>query len=782
MSADKASNHRASEERLSNAVLLAARDYTRRGWRVVPVIPGQKGVALSGWQAMRLDEDDLPKWFGALGGGRGGLYHNIGVLLGEPSGGLVDVDCDVREAREAAAELLPATGLVSGRVGNPASHYWYRIEGELPATAKFGDAGTGASGHHRMLIELRSTGQQTVVPPSAHPSGETLRWERGSITQGEPGVAPARDLRAAVARVAAVALLARHWTGEGQRDEAAKDLAGLLLHGGWAADEVDDFILLVARIAGDEEWRRRRKARGTARKLAEGGAVTGGSALAKRLTGNAGDGERIVAQVRAWLGLSGLGSAQVSPFPHDGQLSIQGGHSYRLAPLSEDGPLEPARRIRSVAYSMVEVKEIVWLWQGRIPLGTITVLDGDPGLGKSLLTIDLAARVTTGQEMPDGTPGVDGGVVLLSAEDAPGATIAPRLLAAGADMARVEDVRGADEWDAVTGQHFTSDFRIPRDIPLLEDVIQRQAVRLVVIDPLMAYLDMTVNSWRDQDVRSALAPLAALAEQTGAAVLILRHLNKASGMSAIQRGGGSIGIIAAARSGLLVAKHPDNPDHERVLAALKSNLGPPMPSLRYRLVPSSTHHTVPVVEWMGACEWSAAQLVAVRLEGKDDASPTKVESAAAWLREALADGPRPVSDVEQEALDAGFSETSLKRGRARLRVVSEHVGQREGGYWQLRLPNSTEQTSETGLKNAIPAQGGQPERVASLSDGDPLEQSGELGTTGTDAERCPVTGRPHEYAQLRDAEGRPVCVECGYVRYDAIMRDNKSDDGQGAQS
>ena len=88
--------------------------------------------------------------------------------------------------------------------------------------------------------------------------------------------------------------------------------------------------------------------------------------------------------------------------------------------------------------------------------------------------------------------------------------------------------------------------------------------RLVVIDPLMAYLDSTVNSWSDQHVRAAFAPLTALAERTGAAILILRHLNKATGMSALHRGGGSIGIVAAARSGLLVAKHPDNPEDERI--------------------------------------------------------------------------------------------------------------------------------------------------------------------------------------------------------------------------
>ena len=157
-----------------------------------------------------------------------------------------------------------------------------------------------------MLIELRATGCQTIAPPSIHPSGELVRWERDkSATYGAPGAVAVPELTRAVAKVAAVALLARHWPAVGERDEAAKDLAGLLLRGGWAEDEVDDFTRLTAKIAGDEEWRQRGKARGTARKLAEGAHVTGGRSLAARLSGHGADGVRIVARLVVWLGLRG---------------------------------------------------------------------------------------------------------------------------------------------------------------------------------------------------------------------------------------------------------------------------------------------------------------------------------------------------------------------------------------------------------------------------------------------------------------------------------------------
>ena len=130
-----------------------------------------------------------------------------------------------------------------------------------------------------------------------------------------------------------------------------------------------------------------------------------------------------------------------------------------------------------VGVSSSEVRGTVvnWLWQGRIPLGKITMLDGDPGLGKSLLTIDLTARVTRGRLMPDDSPGIvgGGGVVLLSGEDDAADTVRPRLDAAGADVTRVLIVHAAPALDTNTGEMVTRAFVLPRDIPVLEAAIQR---------------------------------------------------------------------------------------------------------------------------------------------------------------------------------------------------------------------------------------------------------------------------------------------------------------------
>src|SRR5262249_8218950 len=215
--------------------------------------------------------------------------------------------------------------------------------------------------------------------------------------------------------------------------------------------------------------------------------------------------------------------------------------------------------------SDVTPQPVRWLWRGRIRIGKLTVLDGDSGLGKSLLSTDLAARISKARLMPDNTANDlrdPAGVVILSAEDDPSDTICPRLKATGADLSRIVLLAGLRDSDSV---------RLPTlaDLEAIRHAITLVNAKLVIIDPLMAYLPGRVDSHRDQDIRSSLAPLAALAAETGVAVLVIRHLNKTEGKNALYRGGGSIGIIGAARSGLLVAQDPED-EERRILAVTKS--------------------------------------------------------------------------------------------------------------------------------------------------------------------------------------------------------------------
>jgi hypothetical protein len=322
----------------------------------------------------------------------------------------------------------------------------------------------------------------------------------------------------------------------------------------------------------------------------------------------------------------------------------------------------------------VTPRAVSWLWAGRIPLGKITILDGDPDVGKSTITLDLAARVSTGAPMPDGTPGVSGGVVLLSAEDDAADTIVPRLNAACADLSRIRLLQGVKDERGETRLAV-----LPADLDSLEWAIHETEAVLVVVDPLMAVLDAKTNAHRDQDVRRALAPLARLSERLGVALLVVRHLNKSGGGHALYRGGGSIGIIGAARSGLLAARDPDD-ESRRVLAVTKANLAGRAQSLAYSLVKDGD--TVRV-EWLGASAHSASSLLAVPL---DDDERSALEAAIDFLASELRDRPAAPKDLQLRARAAGIADATLRRAKERLGVVARKTGMRDGWVWQLPSP------------------------------------------------------------------------------------------------
>lgn len=330
----------------------------------------------------------------------------------------------------------------------------------------------------------------------------------------------------------------------------------------------------------------------------------------------------------------------------------------------------------------VEPERVRWLWAGRIPLGKLTVLDGDPGLGKSLLCADIAARVSTGAAMPDGTPGVAGGagVVLLSAEDGLADTIRPRLEAAGADLTRVLHLTAVPYEAPDTGQLHEADVILPRDLPKVEAAVVHMEAALVVIDPIMAYLDGDVNAHRDQDVRGALRQFAALAERTGAAIVVVRHLNKLAGGNPLYRGGGSIGIIGAARSGLLVARHPDD-EHLRVVASTKNNLARPLPALTFTV--ADTSDEVPHVLWGDTSNLTAHDLLA-QPQPPDAEARSRTDEASEWLRTYLSRGEQPANDVIAAARSAGIGEKPLRRARERLCVTRrEGFGPGSHVLWAL---------------------------------------------------------------------------------------------------
>lgn len=327
------------------------------------------------------------------------------------------------------------------------------------------------------------------------------------------------------------------------------------------------------------------------------------------------------------------------------------------------------RRMAGVTPQRVE-----WLWPGRIPFGKLTIIDGHPGQGKSTLTMALIAACSTGETFPGRGPAVPFSSILLSAEDGVEDTIAPRLMAHGADMERV----------AVLESVLTDDpdyperpWRLPDDLDRLRYAVGALDARLVVIDPLMAFLAGKIDSHRDQDVRRALHPLSILAEDTGAAVVIVRHLTKSGAGPAVTRGGGSVGISGAARSVLVVATDPQDPAGERrIVASAKSNLGAPPSALAFYMDPDPDYGCAHL-SWVGESHHTAETVLA-HLDAED---VSEVGRAAEWLKSALGEAPIPVGELLPKARQAGIQDKHLAKARRLLGLAEILEGPTV--YWQL---------------------------------------------------------------------------------------------------
>ncbi|HEY2787003.1 MAG TPA: AAA family ATPase [Fimbriiglobus sp.] len=315
-----------------------------------------------------------------------------------------------------------------------------------------------------------------------------------------------------------------------------------------------------------------------------------------------------------------------------------------------------------------------WLWQPYLAFGTVAVLDGDPGVGKSFLTLDLAARLTSGQPMPDGKIAAprDGGhsVLVVSAEDCLETTIIPRYYAAGGDIKRFGAFGG------ISNRKLNPVASFPRDFERLVESLCKTPRSFVILDPLAALVPQDVSANLDQAIRECLTPFAYIAAETRACFLFVRHLNKASGRRAIYRGSGSIGIAAAARSTLLAGKHPDDPDR-RVLTQVKNNLGPEGPAIGFRLTPG---FRIPTITWDGPTNLAPDDLV------RNDASTGASKIAESWLRKLLAHGPVRATEVEAKALTQGISYATLRVVKKRLDVDSRRIEDGRKAYWAWDMP------------------------------------------------------------------------------------------------
>ena len=310
-----------------------------------------------------------------------------------------------------------------------------------------------------------------------------------------------------------------------------------------------------------------------------------------------------------------------------------------------------------IRMSDIQPEEVQWLWYPYIPLGKLTVIQGDPGEGKTTFVLAMIAALTKGEALPEREPLDPVNILYQTAEDGLADTIRPRLDALGADCSRVLVI------DESKRELSLSDERI-------RQAMEETGAKLLVLDPLQAYLGAEVDMHRANEVRPILKRLGAVAEQMGCAVILIRHLNKMQGQKSGHRGMGSVDFQAAARSVLLVGRTKEDPQL-RIVVPDKSSLAPEGESIAFALDPELGF------QWKGYCAYNAEEL----LGGSTKQVQTKTMQAEETLRNLL-DKPAPAEEILRRITAAGISERTLMTAKKNLGVLSE----KRGAQWFWRLP------------------------------------------------------------------------------------------------
>jgi hypothetical protein len=271
-------------------------------------------------------------------------------------------------------------------------------------------------------------------------------------------------------------------------------------------------------------------------------------------------------------------------------------------------PASPQDEPVGILLSEVKPEAIHWIWPGWIALRKLHTFDGDPGLGKSTLLFHLIARLTSGEVMPgEERTYTTGGAVLICLEDGLEDTIQPRLAKAGADLSKVVSI-GFIKYTDENGVEHERPFNLAVDGHILEAAIKRVDAKFVMVDPVMAILGGK-DIYKDNEVRSALAPLKEIAERCNVAIVMIRHITKGGSDKAIYLGGGSIAFIGLSRLGWLAVRNPDN-ENQCILANIKNNLGKPAPKLLYSIVSEvGSNDERPYIRWEGVSSHSDQELM-----------------------------------------------------------------------------------------------------------------------------------------------------------------------------
>ena len=323
---------------------------------------------------------------------------------------------------------------------------------------------------------------------------------------------------------------------------------------------------------------------------------------------------------------------------------------------------EPSKpeTVKIIRMSDVELTPVEWLWKPYLPFGKLSVLQGNPGEGKTYFAMHLAAACTNGKLLPNMERMEPFNVIYQTAEDGLGDTVKPRLIEAGADLDRVLVIDDSDV------QLTLSDERI-------EKAIVENNARLVIIDPIQAYLGADVDMNRANEVRPIFMRLGQVAQRTGCAILLIGHLNKAAGMQSLQRGLGSIDIAAAVRSVMFIGKLKHDPTM-RILTHEKSSLAPPGVSLAFSLGDEGGFR------WVGEYDITADEM----LSGIEPQRETKTQQAKDLICTLLAGGKQVLSeDIDKAALERGIPGRTVRDAKRELgdALKSKIVEGRKKVFW-----------------------------------------------------------------------------------------------------
>jgi hypothetical protein len=646
--------------------------YIERGWNPVPIPYRTKRPLDDSWQTRIIDAETAPRYFN-------GELQNIGIILGPTSHGLTDIDLDCPEAIAIAPYVLPRTGAIFGRASKRASHWLYATDLAVAAeksAVRYKDPKSKGT-----ILELRTggdSGAQTVFPGSMHESGEIVSWEE----DGEPAAVDGDDLHRRVRAIAAYALLARYWPqpGSGGGHDAGLVIGGFLARAGRTTIAIKNVAEAIAKAAGDPRWRNRREAaEDAAIAYREGKKAFGLNALRETFSTEVAD------KIAEWLGYRGGNNAA----PEDDEVGGEQTHRTNNA----FGSLQSARA------STYEMTAIQWIWPGRFAVGKLGIIAGLPDEGKGQIFCDIAARITgRDNKWPCGEGHApQGNVILLTAEDDISDTVVPRLVAAGADLSRVEIVRMVRE------PNQDRMFSLITDLNLLrQKIIEVGDVRAVLIDPISAYLGVKkMDSFRTTDVRAVLGPVTELTTEMKVLILGIMHFNKKIDVTnALLRISDSLAFGATARHVYAVVDDAEN--KRKLFVKGKNNLAPKdAKALAYDFGTSEVGTDKQTGEIIRAPHiiWHPQHVDVTATEAmqatNETKSPAARDDAKKFLADLLARGPVPKTEIEEAAEANCISERTLWRAKSELHVMAKKDAQNGGWTWRLP-PNAKPHWSERG--------------------------------------------------------------------------------------